>query len=766
MTIFEQANQLEILTVLDAFWISYKKDSGQPHMYTLLKDDGRPDNSFKVNTAKNIAIDFGGDGIKGWPFDIVGRLVLSQDTTTTIGKAATIKAFIDKGLVSSPEQKTFVKSLKDKELLNNFDDYKLNWYKKVISAFLMMRGVPHDFIQKNENRIGELFKDIWYYENYYCNENPWDEPKTVSVFMFPCYDQNADLIWMKLRRKDGKTIRGKKSLAVGKTGLLYDQVDTTSALITEWEIDYLILKLLGYPSVIWNLCWVQSGGAMIKSLLAETNKVICLYDNDVPGEKGKQSLAKTFGRQIFDIEYPVREDKEGKRLWDINDFYNAWYDSKEKWNKIIKGCKIIGKSKEEKEITRFIQLDSTLEYYDTKYKRFQKTDNVAAHLGMSKKELFQSVTSGKTPSYENLCYYAWWKPNHYNTLDEDIIVTSGGDAPAELHPDIEYLISNVCGNKKNNIEWVHQTILYKLTHLNDVHVPALILYWAGWSGKGTFLNLLSQIFWGVNTQVGLGQKDLEWSFDSYQGWKLIVEFKEVSSWNKFQDKKMLDRIKSFVWEPKISVNAKHQNVREVDSIAWFIMSSNHPVPIQLDSKHSGNRRFSVIKTGGSLDLDRAEYINHTLLKDKETIKSYINWLYDTYPEIVDMKRMSALDNDEKANLEDNCEWVANQFFEWLEKKWPYIQKLSIKHKNTLLQQYCTEMWEDYDDLRFKQTNFDLWLSHRYEKSRVTIDGKQTRGYNIIKTPLELQHMPEWELPYPTSIELGWISSYWGSDPFR
>jgi DNA primase len=46
---------------------------------------------------------------------------------------------------------------------------------------------------------------------------------------------------------------------------------------------------------------------MLKSLLAETTKVICLYDNDEAGQSGKLELAKTFGRQIFDIEYPVRE---------------------------------------------------------------------------------------------------------------------------------------------------------------------------------------------------------------------------------------------------------------------------------------------------------------------------------------------------------------------------------------------------------------------------------------------------------------------------
>jgi len=39
MTIFDQINKLEILNVLDIAGISYKKDSGQPHTYTLVKPD-------------------------------------------------------------------------------------------------------------------------------------------------------------------------------------------------------------------------------------------------------------------------------------------------------------------------------------------------------------------------------------------------------------------------------------------------------------------------------------------------------------------------------------------------------------------------------------------------------------------------------------------------------------------------------------------------------------------------------------------------------
>ncbi|MHA1482472.1 MAG: hypothetical protein ACTSQA_03425 [Candidatus Heimdallarchaeaceae archaeon] len=85
------------------------------------------------------------------------------------------------------------------------------------------------------------------------------------------------------------------------------------------------------------------------------------------------------------------------------------------------------------------------------------------------------------------------------------------------------------------------------------------------------------------------------------------------------------------------------------------MSSNHPVPIQLDSKHSGNRRFTVIKTAGELDKSIAHKMNEVLFKDKKVIKQYIARLYETFPDIPRKTTYPALENEEKRTLEDNCE---------------------------------------------------------------------------------------------------------------
>ena len=75
-----------------------------------------------------------------------------------------------------------------------------------------------------------------------------DDPRIVPIFIFPCMDEYMNIIGVKLRRKDGKTIRGKKSYAPWgtNTGLLYPKGvdDNGTVYIVEGEMDYLILRIL------------------------------------------------------------------------------------------------------------------------------------------------------------------------------------------------------------------------------------------------------------------------------------------------------------------------------------------------------------------------------------------------------------------------------------------------------------------------------------------------------------------------------------------
>ncbi len=768
MQIFEKINNLEILSVLDAFGINYKRDSWSQHTYSIVNPDWKIDTSFKVNTAKNIWVNFWWWGEKGWPFDLIARLILGVDPQTDEGRKATIDYFVASWLVKNEEwQKDFIPSLTLKQLLEQFEELKIGWYSSVISSFLLTRGFNYDWIQKNQIKVWEVFADIGYYDSYFTTEKQtwqdeegkwhnekWDDPKTVWILLFPCFNESKELIGVKLRRKDWKTIRGKKSLAVGKTGLLYDDISLDRMIIVEWETDYLVLKLLGYNNLIANLGWVQSWRNMLKSVLSDSSTILCLYDNDTAWYNWKIALQETFKRTIEEVVFPIRKSQKGRLLSDINDYYEVWYDTKKKWDDILSNSRNVWESETKKDRTDFVFLRSNLEYYDTNFKKIQQTWPVAAYLGQTAKELAKMVKDNIIKSYDDLCYHEWGKKDHFNTMDETVIIKHWGDAEAKLHPCIKTIVDNLWHHNQWNISWLHKSILYKLTHINTAYIPALILYWEWDSGKGTFIELIKKILWEDNCQTWLGQRDLEWTFDSFQWDKLLVEYKEISSWNKRDDKKILDRIKSLINEKNISINLKFQNSRQIENKARFHFSSNHSLPIQLDSKHSWNKRFTIIKTGSRLPKPIFEEFYWEVIINERIIREYVAWLYEEFPDIPDSKTLLPLENKDKRDLENACEWVANLFFEWLENKYPYICKISIKEKNKLLMMYCEDNWEEYTDIRYKQSNFDLWISHRYEKKNsLRIDWKIARGYQILKTPFELEKFPldaktefkEWEV---------------------
>ena len=185
-------------------------------------------------------------------------------------------------------------------------------------------------------------------------------------------------------------------------------------------------------------------------------------------------------------------------------------------------------------------------------------------------------------------------------------------------------------------------------------------------------------------------------------------------------------------ESDISVERKWVDSKGIKNKAWFIMSSNDPVPLQLDPSNSWNRRFTLIESFKMLDVNISKDMNDNTFNNKETIKEYVSRLYHTYPEVPDLKIFSALDNEEKRNLEDHCNWAWNEFFEWFEEAYPSILKITNKEKTKLVLMYCEDVWENPRDKKFEQKNFDLSLSIRYSKKWVKIRGKTYKWYYIKK----------------------------------
>lgn len=277
-----------------------------------------------------------------WYFDYSGRLgggsiIDFEINYFNLENWQAIKNLCDKfGIVE--EKKEFKKSPKRIYLLENFEDYRMEKGNTGFGRFLKTRWFEFEQMQENKEVLSDIAKEFWFAENNFLWDNNYKD-----FILFPCLDENKKIVGLKYRRTDGEVIpRGnldpvKEGTVKGsKTGLLFSHLDEDSVIICEWPCDYIVLKFLGYKSVICNLGGVNSNRDRLKQLLKSTKEVISFYDNDPAGKKANKLLSKDLNRPIKEIAYP---EIEGKNKFDVNDLFEMWY-KKEDFDKLIENSKV------------------------------------------------------------------------------------------------------------------------------------------------------------------------------------------------------------------------------------------------------------------------------------------------------------------------------------------------------------------------------------------------------------------------------------------
>lgn len=359
----------------------------------------------------------------------------------------------------------------------------------------------------------------------------------------------------------------------------------------------------------------------------------------------------------------------------------------------------------------YIYIKSVAKYYWIEAKIFFSPADVGNNLLLTPNEIKASREFWIIKTYDNFTYKRWWKDWCYNLLNEESILKAS-DNPV-LHNDIKILIENVCGYKKENIEYLHKAILYKYHNINDFTIPAIVLYGHWWSWKWTLISLLSTIFGEENVLSNLWQRDLSWWFDTYKWQKLIVEFAEIATNNTHSDIWILNKLKNIIWAEKITINEKWVKQYQTENIAWFFITSNSNKPLQLDDKDKGNRRFSIIKSISKLGNWKS--INETI-KNKRVISNYLAWLHETYPEVISYKSLEALDNEDKNDLIERSQSDANQFWEWIGDNFPdYIGKKKKSEIDDMISMFCNE--NNYEEKEFIKY---FWHNSKYPKKKIRI----------------------------------------------
>lgn len=397
----------------------------------------------------------------------------------------------------------------------------------------------------------------------------------------------------------------------------------------------------------------------------------------------------------------IREYTKGRKKWETPKIFISRED--------IFLEKLSEKIEEIKDT--YIYVKSLAKYYWVEAKIFFTTNEVCNNLLLSSKELWKMREFWIIKDYDNLVYKKWWKEGSYNLLNENSILQPSKNPV--LHSDIEELISSVCWWKQENIEYIHKAILYKYLNINDFSIPAIVFYGQWWSGKGTFITLLSTIFWEENVLSNLWQRDLWGNFDTYRWWKIVVEFAEITTNNTHTDMGILNKLKNIIGAEKITINEKWVRQYQTENIAWFFISSNSNKPLQLDDKDKGNRRFSIIKSMSK--LTRGKEINQTV-RNPESVSNYLFWLIEKYPQVKDMKNLEPLDNEDKRDLEERGQNEANQFWEWLEDNQPnFSWKKTVPEIESKIREFCFDNGIDKPEfMRY------FWHNSKLPKKKIRI----------------------------------------------
>lgn len=372
----------------------------------------------------------------------------------------------------------------------------------------------------------------------------------------------------------------------------------------------------------------------------------------------------------------------------------------------------------------YVYIKSLARYYCPVYKKFFNSWCVSHNILGSSEDIIELRKKDIIKSYDDICYLYWGLKGSYNLLDETLILKPS--SRPILDSNIEKLIHNVCGYNKENIEYIYKAIYYKYTHINDFNIPAIVLYWSWWSGKGSLITLLWSIFGKENVLPNLGQADLDSDFSTYKGNKIVVEFAEISVNNTAQDVRNLNKLKNLILAPHIIVNEKWIQQYQMPNIAWFFISSNSNNPIRLDDKQKGNRRFSIIYSKSSLSQQEGFEINQSII-NLEVVSNFLAWLTITYPEIKEETIFSCLDNQDKRDLEDQSTSDYAVFWEWFKEKYPEKKwKILLWDIKTAIDEFVFEFWFD-EEREFRKY---FWKNSKYPKKRLRIEGQDYMPYGI------------------------------------
>jgi hypothetical protein len=171
--------------------------------------------------------------------------------------------------------------------------------------------------------------------------------------------------------------------------------------------------------------------------------------------------------------------------------------------------------------------------------------------------------------------------SEFNKERSDIILQPFMDLGLEL-----------CGGVQKHFQYFLNLIGHLIQYPTKKVPICVIFKGKQGTGKSMYINTIGNLLGKDHYISSSNPKDFFGDYAEGFYHKLLVNLNECEGKNTFEFE---GRIKSFISEDRITVNAKFQRPVEINNYALAIISSNKPNPIPIDVK-SGDRRYTVYES--------------------------------------------------------------------------------------------------------------------------------------------------------------------------
>lgn len=173
-----------------------------------------------------------------------------------------------------------------------------------------------------------------------------------------------------------------------------------------------------------------------------------------------------------------------------------------------------------------------------------------------------------------------------------------------IHDYLKLVYEVISDSDENVYNYILNWISYIAQNPGKRNMTSIVLKGIQGAGKNTFINIISELFYGYSAKNVTDMEDVIGSYNKTIENKILIVLNEVRS-PKGSYIQNMDCLKSIITDPTFIIGEKFEPRREIENVSNLVFISNHSKPLIISPN---DRRFLVLNVNG-------KYAKSSFLKD-------------------------------------------------------------------------------------------------------------------------------------------------------